>query len=478
MLNVVDWFVIFLIICFLILIVKRFASKIKDAESYYMASRSIPFSLLIGTLVASWYGGPALLNTVETAAVSGLAAWGIWCVGAHVARIPLALWIAPAVSMRTEMTIPQMLKKVYGGKVSFFMAIYMLITLLSISEIVAMKNIVAGLWGEHVQWAVPLILTGVVLLTIFGGMMGVAVTDMLLFFCMCTSIAIASSVLWHNIGGWEGLTAAMNFTYGADTTRNMLNPFRGANTLQVVTLLLVSLKVYVHPNLYQRFSAADSPRSAARSYLACFCIFVTMDFLLTITGLVVGAQCPGTNIAQSFIIMVCSALPSGFRGLFAAGLLGAIISTLDSVWLVCGMMAANDIIGAVVPLTDKQKILCGKAAIAVFAVLGYLGAFYFTRSVDVTRFFGTMTMSVQFVMAIMGLFYKGRKTAVGAWAAIISGGITFLLIKFWHPVVTPMGNVDGVFFALPVSLMAFFIGSRFGKELTGNPVNTASGGDK
>ena len=66
--------------------------------------------------------------------MSGLAAWGIWCVGAHVARIPLALWVAPAVSMRTEMTIPQMLKKVYGKKVSFFMAIYMLITLLSISD--------------------------------------------------------------------------------------------------------------------------------------------------------------------------------------------------------------------------------------------------------------------------------------------------------------------------------------------------------
>ena len=135
MLNVIDWLVILLIICFLVLIVKKFASKIKNAESYYVASRSIPFSLLVGTLVASWYGGPGLLNTVETAAMSGLAAWGIWCVGAHVARIPLALWVAPAVSMRTEMTIPQMLKKVYGKKVSFFMAIYMLITLLSISEI-------------------------------------------------------------------------------------------------------------------------------------------------------------------------------------------------------------------------------------------------------------------------------------------------------------------------------------------------------
>ena len=465
MLSVMDWLVIFFIICFLFLIVKKFSSRIKDAESYYIASRSIPFSLLIGTLVASWYGGPGLLNTVETAAVSGLAAWGIWCVGAHLARIPLALWVAPAVSMRTEMTIPQMLKKVYGKKVSFFMAIYMLITLLSISEIVALKNVIAGLFGGNVTWVVPVILIGVVALTIFGGMMGVAVTDMLLFFCMCISVAIATAALWHNAGGWEGLTFKLVALHGEDVTRDMLNPFHGANTLEVVTLLFVTLKVYVHANLYQRFSAADSPRSAARSYLACFSIFITMDFMLTIAGLVVGAEHPGTNIAQSFIIMVCQVLPSGLRGLFAVGLLGAIISTLDSVWLACGMMIANDIVGGIVPLNDRQNIFCGKIAIALYAVVGYMGAFYFTRSVDVTKFFGTMTMSVQFVMAIMGLFYKGKKTPAGAWASMICGGLTFFLIKFYFPIVTPRGNIDGSFFAVPVGLIAFFIGNHFGKEI-------------
>lgn len=465
MLNKIDWMVIAAVFCFLILIIKLFAPNVRSAENYYIASKSIPFSLLIGTLVASWYGGLALLNTVETAAVSGFAAWGIWCVGAHMARIPLALWVAPAVSLRTEMTIPQMLKKAYGGKVSFFMAIYMLITLLSISEIVALKNVIIGMFGENMAGLVPVILVGVVLLTIFGGMIGVAVTDMLLFFCMCTSVSVATSLLWFNIGGWEGLIQTMNSIYDPEITRNMLNPFKGANTLEVVTLLFVSLKVYVHANLYQRFSAADSPRSAARSYLACFCIFVMMDFLLTTAGIVVGAMRPGTNIAQSFISIVCQILPSGFRGLFAVGILGAIISTLDSVWLACGMMAANDIIGAFVKLTDRQNIFWGKLAIAAFAVLGYLGAFYFTRSVYVTKFFGTMTMSVQFVMALMGLFYKGKKTPLGAWASMIGGGITFCLFKFWFPVLTPMGKLDGAFFAVPVAFICYFIGNYFGKEL-------------
>ena len=40
------------------------------------------------------------------------------------------------------------------------------------------------------------------------------------------------------------------------------------------------------------------------------------------------------------------------------------------------------------------------------------------------------------------------------------------VIKFCYPVVTPIGNIDGAFFAVPVSLIAFLIGSRFGKEYT------------
>ena len=63
------------------------------------------------------------------------------------------------------------------------------------------------------------------------------------------------------------------------------------------------------------------------------------------------------------------------------------------------------------------------------------------------------------------LFYKGKKTPAGAWASMICGGLTFFLIKFYFPIVTLWGNIDGSFFAVPVGLIAFFIGNHFGKEI-------------
>lgn len=34
-----------------------FSRNVKDMESYYLGNRSLPWSLIVGTLVASWYGG-------------------------------------------------------------------------------------------------------------------------------------------------------------------------------------------------------------------------------------------------------------------------------------------------------------------------------------------------------------------------------------------------------------------------------------
>lgn len=461
MLNLIDWLVVALIVVFLFLIVKKFSAKVQDAENYYLASRSIPFSLLVGTLVATWYGGQGCLNSVEAGAISGMASWGIWCVGAHLSRVPLALWLAPDVSVRTEMTIPQMIKKSFGSRIAFFIACYMLFNMLEMGEVVAMRNLFTGLFGSIANVLVVLVIVGIILLTVFGGMMGVAVTDMLLFWCMCTSVALAVPAMWKNVGSWQGLIDTLTSFYGAEQTSLMLNPIVGADTLGVVTLLVMSLGVYVEASLYQRFSAADTPRNASRSYLSAFCVFICLDFLLTLSGLLVLALEPDSaNIAQSYVALVCTHLPSGVRAIFFVGVLGAMISTIDSVWLVAGMTLANDIIGNFKKLTDKQSIRYGQIAIVGIAVLAYMGASFFTQSLAATRFINTMAMSVTFPVSLFGIFYKGRKSEFSGWATITVGTVIYFFLQFIHPM-----GFNGMLVALPAALLTFFITKNIGKDL-------------
>lgn len=460
MLTTLDWIVAAIITLFLILIVKKFSAAIKNAEDYYVASGSIPFSLLVGTLVATWYGGQGTLNSVEAGALSGMASWGIWCVGAHLSRVPLALYIAPQISVRTEMTIPQMLKKSYGKKIAFFIACYMSIQVLELGEVVAMRNFLSGIFGsESASLWIIIIMIGIVLLTCFGGLMGVAVTDMMLFWCMCTAVALAIPAMWGTVGGWAGLVNSLTQNMGKEQTDLLMNPIFGGDTLGVITLLVMSLGIYVEGGLYQRFRAADSPRNASRSYLTAFCVFICLDFLLTVAGLLVLALEPeSSNIAQSYVSLVCAHLPSGIRAIFFVGILGAMISTMDSYWLVGGMMIANDIIGNFKKLSDRQSILYGKIAICAIAVVSYFGASVFTQSLEATRFIQTMSMAVTFPVCLFGIFYKGKKSVFGGWCTIAVGTAVYFFLTFIRP-----ASFNGMLVALPVAIATFFLTKNIGK---------------
>lgn len=95
LLSGTDNLIILLFAIFIVYIGYHFSRAVKDMESFYLGNRSLPWSLTVGALVATWYGGVGTIGTVEYAAMYGLSIWAIWCVTAHIGRMPLALWVGP-----------------------------------------------------------------------------------------------------------------------------------------------------------------------------------------------------------------------------------------------------------------------------------------------------------------------------------------------------------------------------------------------
>ncbi len=158
-----------------------FSRNVKDMESYYLGNRSLPWSLIVGTLVASWYGGVGTVGSVEYAAIYGISAWAVWSIAAHIGRMPLALWVGPRIHIRTNITVPDLLESFYGKHVAIIGAILMFIYCAQLGEITAMGTIGNVAWKIDKE-LIGLIMVGVVVvLTVLGGLMGVAITDMVLF---------------------------------------------------------------------------------------------------------------------------------------------------------------------------------------------------------------------------------------------------------------------------------------------------------
>lgn len=442
-----------------------FSKTSQDMDSFYKANRALPWSLVVGTLMASWYGGAGVVGTVGYSTTMGLSAFFIWSIGAHAVRFPLALWIAPRISVKAKGTIPDLLRLNYGKLAAILGAVTIVITCLSIGEIAAVGYVGEGAWNANKVLVAAIVVVISIAITCLGGLMGVAVTDMIFFFLMVVCVSSAFPQMFFKVGGFEGIREALS-----GPAPEMLTAFGGTPIPQAVILIVLCINIYKDPTFYQRFTAANSPKTGKRAMLLCFSIWLSFDVVTMITGTIIRTHDINltTQPEVTYIAMIVDNLPVVAKGLFIVGILGAIISTLDSYYLIGGEIISNDIIYMLRgdrPLKDKTSIRITRIASVIFGIIGLVTAFKFDRVYDAYLFLASISMTLLFVPMIAALMYDGKKTNVAGVSSMIVGAVVWILFQYVCPVTISGITIDPVLIGLPLSLVAFVIGNHFGTDL-------------
>lgn len=466
-LGILDNIIIVAFIILFILIGYYFSKAAKDMESFYLGNHALPWSLTVGTLFSTWYGGVGTVGTIEYAAVYGLSCWLIWSVTCHMGRIPLAVWVGPRIHVRTAITVPDLLHSVYGRGVALLGAFFMFLYCIRLGEITAAGFIGQSAWGVKPEIAGILGILLVILITVLGGLMGVAVMDMIHFWIMMVVVCVVMPINWHAVGGWAGLTHSLA------NTPKLMDPFGGFTLMKGLMLVVLSFNVYADPAFYQRFSAANSPKAGRRALLTCLILWVAFDVVLVMTGLIVKVLYPNIPPAEGYIQLVFHTLPVGFRGLFIVAIFGAIISALCGYYLTGGATLANDFYARLKGNIAQDKIVfLTRCGVVVVALLGLLIAFRFTTAQDAMIFTSSIWMSAGFVPIVGALLYKGKITTLGGYFGMITGIVVFTLVKLFPP----QGiSVEPLVAALPLSAIAWFIGNKIGKEKNVDGFNKENG---
>ncbi|MDR2945821.1 MAG: sodium:solute symporter family protein [Candidatus Adiutrix sp.] len=465
MLNIFDTAVVIVSFLLILRLGYYFAKTSHDMDSFYKANRSLPWSLVVGTLMATWYGGAGTVGTVGYATGMGFAGFFIWSIGAHAVRFPLALWVAPRISVKAKGTIPELLRLNYGKTAAVFGSIVIVVSCLSIAEVAAIGYVGASAWNVD-KLVLAIVAVGIaVAITCMGGLMGLAVTDMVFFFLMVVSVAAVFPAMFFGVGGFDGIYAALE-----QPAPEMLTAFGGIPFFQAAVLIILCINLYKDPAFYQRFAAANSPRTGKRAMLMCFSIFLSFDVVTIITGMIIRTVDPGLTVQPevNYVSMVLANLPTGMRGLYIVGMLGAIISTLDGYYLVGGEIISNDIMYMLRgdrALPDRQSIFIARVSTVVFGVVGLAAAFQFDMVYDAFLFLSSLGMTMLFVPMMVALMYEGRKTDVAGLASMIVGSVIWIGLKLFPLTTETMGTVDPVIIGLPLSFLAFLIGNNFGTDL-------------
>lgn len=465
MLTLLDNITVFVCVVGIFLAGKYFSKTSQDMDSFYQANKSLPWSLAVGTLVASWYGGAGVIGTIGYATSMGVSAFFIWSICAHLVRFPLALWVAPRISVKVNTTMTELLNRYYGRLASFIGAILLVVNCLSIAEIAATGYVGAAAWDTNkflVAAVVVIIATGI---TCLGGLMGVAVTDMIFFLVMITCVASVFPNIFFKVGGFAGLDSTLSAA-----APDMMTPLGGTPVGRAICLVLLCVNVYKDPAFYQRFSASNSAKTGKRAMLMCFSLWLSFDVVLIFTGIILRAIDPSLSVQPevAYVQLILSHLPVVTRGLFVFGLMGAIISTIDSYFLIGGEIVSRDIINPLrkTPLTDRQSINMTRVCCIVFGTIGLFSAFKFPLVYDAFMFVNSLSMCGLFVPVLAAIMYNGKKTKAAGLASIVLGCVSWLYF-YYFPISWDVlgGQIDALLIALPISFLAFVIGNRFGQVL-------------
>ena len=213
---------------------------------------------------------------------------------------------------------------------------------------------------------------------------------------------------------------------------------RGIPRLAFLTYMFIPLSVGMFPHLFQHWLTAKSAKSFRLAIVAhpimimivwvpCVLIGVWATSAVMDGRPVIPPNFPNPNAV--LVLLVKKMTDPVLGGFLTAGILAAIMSSLDSQFLCIGSIFTNDIAAHYLAkdrLTDRQKVLLGRLFVVAIVVVTYVIAIKFkTRTVFGMAIWCFSGFASLFPLVFAAVYWK-RATKAGAYACVITAAGAWL----------------------------------------------------
>lgn len=443
--------VIFLVVLLGVMFVGVFASLKEDSsEDYFLAGKSIKWWGVAGSIFGSNVSANQLVGMLGIGYSIGFAQ-SHFELGAVAALMLLCYGFLPVYRKLKIFTLSDYLGQRYGDLSQMLYAVFLIILILihmTAGFYIGSRSLKLLLAGSSY---VPSYELGVILLaaltaayTIFGGLKAVIFTDVIqsLLLLIAGVLVAVLTFIQPEVGGWTGMMArdvaqplaAQKMHLYLPSNHPKL-PWSGA-----LTGLLVLHCFYWSTNQYivQRALGAESDSEARKGIIFAGFGKLLIPFFAIAGGVAAAqlfqARLGGLNVAPDAAMpeLIKMVVPVGYGlfGVIIAGLLGAILSSLDSMMNSAATLITFDIYKKWLSpkAKDKELIWVGRVTMAVVVSLAaYLAITTYSPDSKDNFFLKVSSLGGHFTPGLVVAFALGmfwtRGTAAGASAAIITGPI-------------------------------------------------------
>jgi SSS family solute:Na+ symporter len=457
-----DYF-IFITYAFLILGVGLWVSRDKkghqkNAEDYFLASKSLPWWAIGASLIAANISAEQFIGMSGSGFASGLAIASYeWM--AAITLLIVGKYFLPIFIEKGLYTIPEFVEKRYSTNLKtilavFWIGLYVFVNLASVLYLgsLALETIM----GIPMMYGVIGLALFAAAYSLYGGLSAVAWTDVIQVVFLVLGGLATTYLALNTVSGGEGVMAGIKTIYDAAPDRFVMildesNPeYKNLPGIAVlVGGMWVANLYYWGFNQYiiQRTLAAKSLKEAQKGILLAAFLKLVIPLIVVIPGIAAyvmvndpeimarlgeaGLQnLPSLETADKAYPWLLQFLPAGLKGVAFAALAAAIVSSLASMLNSTSTIFTMDIYRQYINknASDKNTVNTGRISAGVALIVACIMA----------PLLGGIDQAFQFIQEYTG---------------IVSPGIlaVFMLGLFWKKA-TNKGAIIGALVSIPIAM--------------------------
>lgn len=445
--------------------------KTKSEEDLFLGGRSLTWGIIGFSLFASNISSTTLIGLSGAAYSSGIAVSNYEWLSGLPLIIMAAIFIPVYLNARIT-TVPEFLELRYDSRSrQIFSAVTIIISVLvdMAGGLYAGAVVIKVFFPNIELWHTTLVLALIAgVYTAFGGLKAVVYTDTLQAIILIVGCSVLTYILFSQHGfSWASVTDSLP----ADRL-SVIRPADDPMLPWLGTLVGVPLLGFWYwvTNQYvtQRVLAAKDINHARWGAMLGGFLKILPLFIMVLPGAMAVSLIPNIeNSDMVFPTLVAEVLPVGIVGIVLAGLISAIMSTVDSTLNSASTLIVMDFIKPKKPDLDSQAIVkIGRITMCVIMIIAAVWA-------PMIGNFGGLWSYLQQMFAIivppiavlflLGMFYKPAN-GTGAFITLLTGfavGIAFFLLR--------QSGVSEIHFSVAVGIMFAFcsvvlvVASRWGK---------------
>lgn len=456
--------------------------KLDSQDGYFLGGRSLTGVTIAGSMLLTNISTEHLVGMNGSAYRDGFIIVA-WEVTSAIALIVAALYFVPTYLKMGLTTIPQYLEQRFDGLtrtlVAMFLIVSFVVTILPIVLYTGAINLesifnvsgVLGITKSQGLWITVIVIGGIgSIYAIFGGLKAVAFSDTINGIGLFIGGLMVPLIALWDIGDGNMLTG-LNKVYQAVPEKfNVIGAEDSVMPFSTLFTGLVINQLYfwgMNQAIIQRAFGAKNLAEAQKGLMYTGVLKLLVPVIIVLPGVIAYYYFGDRFYENQDMIypeLVKKVMPLSFVGFFAAVVMGAVLSTFNSVLNSTATLFSIGIFKRFLykSASERQMVRAGKLTSILLAIFAILGAPLVAGAPDglfilLQQLNGIFFIPIASIM-LAGLFIP-QISASGAKVGMFFGSAFYILTSFVFPVDIHFVHLWGIEFVLNITIM--LVVSRF-----------------